>query len=53
MDPVQSRISEIMNLDLESSRVEFAKNMLMGNDDFCMAYIQAFRDGLLDKTNNQ
>ena len=47
MDPIQSKISEVVNLDSDSERVGLARDMLLGRDDFCMNYIQAFRDGKL------
>ena len=48
IDPVQSEIGSVFGLDIESEPVRLATDMLMGNDDFCVNYIQAFRDGRLD-----
>jgi 5-methyltetrahydrofolate--homocysteine methyltransferase len=47
MDPLQSKIERVIDLDLDSERVGLARDMLLGRDDFCMNYIQAFRDGKL------
>ena len=48
VDPVQSDIQEVLDLDMDSKAAKFATEMLMGNDDFCMNYISAFRAGDLD-----
>jgi len=48
IDPVQSKIGQVFSLDTESEPVKLATDMLMGNDDYCVNYIQAFRDGRLD-----
>ena len=47
IDPIQTRLEDVFSLDMESERVKFTIDMLEGRDDFCMNYIQAFRDGLL------
>ena len=47
VDPVQSDISEIMSLDMESKPVKIATDMLMGQDEYCVNYIGAFRAGEL------
>ena len=47
MDPVQNRVQDVFSLDLNSERVGLAREMLLGRDDFCMNYIQAWRDGRL------
>ncbi len=46
-DPVQTKLSRVLDMDTESERFRFASDMLLGKDDFCMDYIQAFRDGKL------
>jgi 5-methyltetrahydrofolate--homocysteine methyltransferase len=48
VDPVQTTIAEVLELDMESKPVKFATEMLMGNDDYCMSYITAFRAGELE-----
>ena len=47
IDPIQSNLGQVLNLDLESESVSLAHNMLMGGDEFCAIYIKAFRDGRL------
>ena len=47
MDPIQTKLSDVLGLDTESERVRLAIDMLEGRDDFCMSYIQAYRDGRL------
>ncbi len=47
IDPIQTKLSDVLSLDTESERVRLAVDMLEGRDDFCMSYIQAFRDGRL------
>jgi len=47
IDPIQTRLEDVLSLDMESERVKFTIDMLEGRDDFCMNYIQAFRDGRL------
>ena len=47
IDPVQTKLQAIFDLDLDSERVKSATDMLLGKDEFCMSYIQAHRDGRL------
>jgi 5-methyltetrahydrofolate--homocysteine methyltransferase len=47
IDPLHLDIEKIIGLDMESKPVKFTLDMLMGNDDFCMNYITAFRSGEL------
>lgn len=49
IDPLPSSIQKVLDLDTESEPVKLAIDMLRGNDDFCMNFIQAFRDGRLDQ----
>ena len=48
IDPVQSKIGSILTLDTNPEPVKLAADMLVGKDDFCMNFIQAYRDGRLD-----
>jgi 5-methyltetrahydrofolate--homocysteine methyltransferase len=50
MDPVQNRVQDVFALDLNSEKVGLARDMLLGRDDFCMNYIQAWRAGRLSGT---
>jgi len=47
IDPVATKLGSVFDLDPESEPVKLAIDMLLGRDDFCMNYIQAFRDGRL------
>ncbi len=49
IDPVQSDIASVFKLDTNSEPVKLAMDMLLGNDDFCVNYITAFREGRLGK----
>ncbi len=48
VDPLHLDIDKILSLDMNSKPVQITTEMLMGNDDFCMNYITAFRSGDLD-----
>ena len=47
IDPIQTKLGAVFELDTESEPVRLASDMLLGHDDFCANYIQAFRDGTL------
>ena len=47
IDPVQSNIAEIFNLDVDSEPVRLAREMLLGEDEFCVNYLKAWRAGRL------
>ena len=47
MDPVQSKIGDLIELDFEQERYALARDMLEGRDDFCMNYISAHKEGRL------
>ena len=47
IDPIQTKLGAVFDLDTESEPVRLASDMLLGHDDFCGNYIQAFRDGTL------
>lgn len=47
IDPVLTKLDEVFNLDLESEPVKLAKAMLLGNDEFCMGFIEAHREDRL------
>ena len=48
LDPVQIKLNEINNIDINSKKFELAINMLTGKDEFCMNYLKAYRDGDLN-----
>tara|TARA_B100001750_G_C15508812_1_gene602228 strand:+ start:575 stop:1606 length:1032 start_codon:yes stop_codon:yes gene_type:complete len=45
IDPIQSNIEQILQLDLKKPNVNLATKMLLGEDEFCINYISAFRNG--------
>jgi 5-methyltetrahydrofolate--homocysteine methyltransferase len=45
IDPVQSPISDVFNLDERSEPVQMARAALLGEDEMCINYIQAWRAG--------
>ncbi len=47
VDPLQTKIASAMDLDTTSEAAGLAIDMLLGRDDFCMNFIQAYRDGRL------
>ena len=47
IDPIQTKLSTVFNLNTDSEPVRFASDMLLGHDEFCMKYIEAFRNGRL------
>ena len=47
IDPVQTKLDAVFNLDTESEPVRLAADMLLGQDDFCTNYLMAYRDGRL------
>ena len=48
IDPVQTNIRNVFELDLSSNAFKITSEMLLGNDDFCMNYLDSFRSGDLD-----
>ena len=48
IDPVQCNIEAILDLDIESEGIHLAREVLLGQDEFCVNYIQAWRDGRLE-----
>ncbi len=48
IDPLHLDIDRILTMDMDSKPVQITTDMLMGNDDFCMNYITAFRAGDLN-----
>ena len=47
IDPIQVKIERAMQLDMESPQVRYAADLLLGQDDFAMNYITAYRNGEL------
>ena len=48
IDPIQNKIERVFNLDVNSKPVHLAREMLLGKDEFCVNFIQAWRDGNLE-----
>ena len=49
VDPLHLDVDKILAMDMSSKPVQITLEMLMGNDDYCMNYIGAFRAGELDE----
>ena len=43
-DPIQSKMQDVFDLNLDSEGVRLAREMLLGRDDFCVNYIRAWRE---------
>ena len=48
VDPITTSASRSLSIDIKSKPVELAMELLQGNDDFAMNYINAFRNGDLE-----
>jgi len=48
LDPIQIKLNEIQDIDINSKKFILAINMLTGKDEFCMNYLKAYRDGELN-----
>ena len=44
VDPIQSKVGRVLSLDVETEPFQLASDALLGRDEFCMSYIQAWRD---------
>ena len=47
LDPVTSHIDSVLNLDRGSRRYRLAEDLLLGHDQYCAAFIRAYRKGSL------
>jgi 5-methyltetrahydrofolate--homocysteine methyltransferase len=47
VDPVQNKLKDIRSLDRTSEPFQITSAMLNGEDDFCIGYLQAWREGRL------
>ena len=45
VNPIESRMERILDLDMSREDIQLAKAMLIGEDEFCMNFIQSYRDG--------
>ncbi len=48
VDPITTSAERAMNIDLESKPIKLAMDLLLGNDEYAMNYIGAYRAGELD-----
>ena len=44
VDPIQSKVGRVLAIDVETEAFQLASDALLGRDEFCMSYIQAWRD---------
>jgi len=47
IDPVQTNINNVFELDISTFGFKVARDMLLGKDDFCKNYLDAYRSGTL------
>ena len=47
IDPIQIKLGEVYKIDTTSEKMGLAIDMLTGKDEFCVNYLQAYRDGRL------
>tara|TARA_B100000959_G_C14916523_1_gene597599 strand:+ start:288 stop:1355 length:1068 start_codon:yes stop_codon:yes gene_type:complete len=47
VDPIQTNLMKASSLNLELEPHKFARDMLLGEDEFCMNYIKAYKQGQL------
>lgn len=48
IDPLQVKLNEIINIDINSKKFGLTIDMLTGKDEFCMNYLKAYRNGELN-----
>jgi 5-methyltetrahydrofolate--homocysteine methyltransferase len=48
IDPITTSAERSLTMDLDAKPAQLAMDLLLGNDDFAMNYITAFRAGELD-----
>jgi len=44
INPVESKIDRILNIDKTTEAYDITKSMLEGKDEFCVSYLKAFRE---------
>ena len=47
VNPLETNIDRIMSMDMESEKCKLAKDMLTGQDEYCMNFISKYREGVL------
>ena len=48
IDPTTASLEEIINMDRDSRRYQLAEDMLLGKDEYCAAFLRAYRKGELN-----
>lgn len=49
VDPVTSHVDEVLDMDRKSVRYRMAEDVLIGRDEYCAAFLKAYRSGELDR----
>ncbi len=49
MDPTTAALGEIFTMDRDARPYQLAEDMLLGKDEYCAAFLQAYRKGELNK----
>ncbi len=49
MDPTTAALGEIFTMDRDTRPYQLAEDMLLGKDEYCAAFLQAYRKGELNK----
>ena len=47
INPIESKLDRIINMDQNVNQFKITKNMLEGNDEFCTEYLSAYRKNKL------
>ena len=50
LDPVTSRLDRVLGLDRSARSYRLAEDLLLGRDEYCAAFIRAYRKGELNDT---
>ena len=49
MDPTTAALGEIFTMDRDARPYQLAEDMLLGKDEYCAAFLQAYRKGELNR----
>ena len=49
MDPTTAALGEIFTMDRDARPYQLAEDVLLGKDEYCAAFLQAYRKGELNK----
>jgi 5-methyltetrahydrofolate--homocysteine methyltransferase len=53
IDPITSKIQNVLNIDRNSKPYQLAKDMLLGSDLYCKNFLRAYRKGELQEGQNR